>query len=305
MNVNEKLEKILCNNIRNSKYIRTTVFAATGIVNAPSGLVLRQEASTSATPLATVPDKTEVNILEENGEWYKVTYNNQEGYLFKEYVNANETEEPETPATEEPTEEPAQEPETSTTTETPAEGVQNVQTKSQVKVYAIPLITSTVINEIQANVEVTIEKQITNWSYISAGEIKGWVRTYGIQNPVQEQTQEQPAEQPEIPETEEPVEEPTQEPEEPETPETPNGPADNTSSSETPVTDIKGFVAVDYANVRKEASTSSEIVTTLTRDTSFEVLAETAEWYKIRYTSPDEVVYEGYMSKELVTTRNN
>ena len=101
------------------------------------------------------------------------------------------------------------------------------------------------------------------------------------------------------------MEEPTQEPEEPETPETPNEPADNTSSSETPVTDIKGFVAVDYANVRKEASTSSEIVTTLTRDTSFEVLAETAEWYKIRYTSPDEVVYEGYMSKELVTTRNN
>lgn len=283
----------------------TTVFAATGIVNAPSGLVLRQEASTSSAPLATVPDKTEVNILEESEEWYKVTYNNQEGYLFKEYVNANETEEPETPATEEPTEEPAQEPETSTTTETPIEGVQNVQTKSQVKVYAIPLITSTVINEIQANVEVTIEKQITNWSYISAGEIKGWVRTYGIQNPVQEPTQEQPAEQPEIPETEEPVEEPTQEPEEPETPETPNEPADNTSSSETPVTDIKGFVAVDYANVRKEASTSSEIVTTLTRDTSFEVLAETAEWYKIRYTSPDEVVYEGYMSKELVTTRNN
>lgn len=281
----------------------TTVFAATGIVNAPSGLVLRQEASTSSAPLATVPDKTEVNILEESEEWYKVTYNNQEGYLFKEYVNSNESLETETPETEEPIEEPTQDPQT--TTETPVEGVQNVQTKSQVKVYAIPLITSTAINEIQANVEVTIEKQITNWSYISAGEIKGWVRTYGIQNPVQEPTQEQPVEQPETPETEEPVEEPTQEPEEPETPETPNEPADNTSSSETPVTDIKGFVAVDYANVRKEASTSSEIVTTLTRDTSFEVLAETAEWYKIRYTSPDEVVYEGYMSKELVTTRNN
>ena len=278
----------------------TTVFAATGIVNAPSGLVLRQEASTSSAPLATVPDKTEVNILEESEEWYKVTYNNQEGYLFKEYVNSNESVETETPETEEPIEEPTQDPQT--TTETPVEGVQNVQTKSQVKVYAIPLITSTAINEIQANVEVTIEKQITNWSYISAGEIKGWVRTYGIQNPVQEPTQEQPIEQPETPETEEPVEEPTQEPEEPETP---NEPADNTSSSETPLTDIKGFVAVDYANVRKEASTSSEIVTTLTRDTSFEVLAETAEWYKIRYTSPDEVVYEGYMSKELVTTRNN
>ena len=299
----KNLKKLCVTAIGTLGILGTTVFAAIGIVNAPSGLVLRQEASTSSAPLATVPDKTEVNILEESEEWYKVTYNNQEGYLFKEYVNSNESVETETPETEEPIEEPTQDPQT--TTETPVEGVQNVQTKSQVKVYAIPLITSTVINEIQANVEVTIEKQITNWSYISAGEIKGWVRTYGIQNPVQEQTQEQPAEQPEIPETEEPVEEPTQEPEEPETPETPNEPADNTSSSETPVTDIKGFVAVDYANVRKEASTSSEIVTTLTRDTSFEVLAETAEWYKIRYTSPDEVVYEGYMSKELVTTRNN
>ena len=299
----KNLKKLCVTAIGTLGILGTTVFAATGIVNAPSGLVLRQEASTSSAPLATVPDKTEVNILEESEEWYKVTYNNQEGYLFKEYVNSNESVETETPETEEPIEEPTQDPQT--TTETPVEGVQNVQTKSQVKVYAIPLITSTVINEIQANVEVTIEKQITNWSYISAGEIKGWVRTYGIQNPVQEQTQEQPAEQPEIPETEEPVEEPTQEPEKPETPETPNEPADNTSSSETPVPDIKGFVAVDYANVRKEASTSSEIVTTLTRDTSFEVLAETAEWYKIRYTSPDEVVYEGYMSKELVTTRNN
>ena len=299
----KNLKKLCVTAIGTLGILGTTVFAATGIVNAPSGLVLRQEASTSSAPLATVPDKTEVNILEESEEWYKVTYNNQEGYLFKEYVNSNESLETETPETEEPIEEPTQDPQT--TTETPVEGVQNVQTKSQVKVYAIPLITSTAINEIQANVEVTIEKQITNWSYISAGEIKGWVRTYGIQNPVQEPTQEQPVEQPETPETEEPVEEPTQEPEEPETPETPNEPADNTSSSETPVTDIKGFVAVDYANVRKEASTSSEIVTTLTRDTSFEVLAETAEWYKIRYTSPDEVVYEGYMSKELVTTRNN
>ena len=136
----------------------TTVFAATGIVNAPSGLVLRQEASTSSAPLATVPDKTEVNILEESEEWYKVTYNNQEGYLFKEYVNSNESLETETPETEEPIEEPTQDPQT--TTETPVEGVQNVQTKSQVKVYAIPLITSTAINEIQANVEVTISELV-------------------------------------------------------------------------------------------------------------------------------------------------
>ena len=74
----------------------STVVAVTGTVNAPSGLVLRSEASKSGAPLATVPDKTEVEVVEESGEWYKVRINGQEGYLFKEYVvNVPEIQEPE------------------------------------------------------------------------------------------------------------------------------------------------------------------------------------------------------------------
>lgn len=74
------------------------VVAVTGTVNAPSGLVLRSEASKSGAPLATVPDKTEVEVVEESGEWYKVRINGQEGYLFKEYVvNVPEIQEPEKP----------------------------------------------------------------------------------------------------------------------------------------------------------------------------------------------------------------
>lgn len=76
----------------------SAVVAATGTVNAPSGLVLRSEASKSGAPLATVPDKTEVEVVEESGEWYKVRINGQEGYLFKEYVvNVPEIQEPEKP----------------------------------------------------------------------------------------------------------------------------------------------------------------------------------------------------------------
>ena len=76
----------------------SAVVAVTGTVNAPSGLVLRSEASKSGAPLATVPDKTEVEVVEESGEWYKVRMNGQEGYLFKEYVvNVPEIQEPEKP----------------------------------------------------------------------------------------------------------------------------------------------------------------------------------------------------------------
>lgn len=76
----------------------SAVVAVTGTVNAPSGLVLRSEASKTGAPLATVPDKTEVEVVEESGEWYKVRMNGQEGYLFKEYVvNVPEIQKPEKP----------------------------------------------------------------------------------------------------------------------------------------------------------------------------------------------------------------
>ena len=61
--------------------------ANSGTVNAPNGLVLRKEASKNGEPIATINDKSNVEIIEKSGEWYKVKYNGQEGYIFSEYVN--------------------------------------------------------------------------------------------------------------------------------------------------------------------------------------------------------------------------
>jgi len=273
--------------------IGTSVLAATGTVNAPSGLVLREEASKTSNPIVEVPDKTEVNIIEKNEEWYKVTYSNHEGYLYAEYVNVEDEQKVETPT--EPQEETTQ-------TEQPTDN--GTASKSKLKVYAIPVITSTVINEIEPSVEVTIEKQITNWSYISAGEINGWVRTYGIENtiqtnaeptvePPQEETEQEPEEVPQ-PEQSTVIEEPEEEKT------TTTEPSDEPQTEQT-LAETKGYVAVECANVRKEPATNAEIVTALTKDTSFTITAETEEWYKIKYTSLDDVIYEGYIFKNLVT----
>lgn len=269
----EKLKKISLLSLGLLVVIATSVFATTGIVNAPSGLVLRTEASKNSTPLATLSDKTEIEILEENGEWYKVIYNNQQGYLFKEYVNKNET--PETP-------------------EVTEENKNIAQTKEKINVYMIPVITSTVINQVEINSEIKVEKQITNWSYIISGDIQGWIRTYKIQNNINKTVEETP-ETPQTPE--EPAEPTVVEPEQPAT----SKPSDNSNNTETVVDNTKGFVTVDYANIRKQASTNSEIVTTLTKGTSFKIIAETEEWYKIIYTGVDSTVYEGYIYKKLVT----
>lgn len=261
----------------------STVFAVTGTVNAPSGLVLRGEASKEGTPLATVPDKTELEIIKDTGEWCKVTYNGKTGYLFGQYVKRKETP-PQTPIT----------PETPEVTDS-----NSVQAKSKIKVYMIPVITSTVINEIEPNAQITIEKQITNWSYIVSGDIQGWVRTYGVQNEIpapattpEAQKPEEPT--PKIPET--PTIPTNEEPEKPAT-----TPANNSGASETVVNNVKGFVAVDYANIRKDASTNSQIITTLTKGTSFTITAETEDWYKMTYTGLDGTVYVGYIYKNLAT----
>ena len=268
----------------------TSVMALTGNVNSSSGLVLRKAADRNSEPITTVPAQTEVNIIEKSGDWYKVTYNSQEGYLYAEYVKTTETPQ-----------------ETEQPTEAPTQAEPNNQVSNKVKVYNIPLITSTVINEIPENTQITIQKQITNWSYVSAGDIQGWVRTYAINENANAVSQE--TKQPEVePETKQPEVEPeTQQPENEETkPEetTPVAAEPETNAQEETPTSVKiGAVNVNYANVRKEASTSSDILTTLAKDTSFTIEEETAEWYKIKYTATDGTVYNGYISKSLVTVR--
>lgn len=262
--------------------LSSVVLAATGVVNAPSGLVLREEASKTANPVATIEDKTKVEIIEKTGEWYKAKYNSQEGYLFAEYVNVEE--------------------QIDDTTEIPNKqdttiSDDSIQAASSLKVYNIPLITSTVINTINAEAEITIIKEITNWSYVSTGDVQGWVRTYGIKGNTVTDVPETPVETPETP-TEEPSEPTVSEPEEDKpTYDTPS----NSEQTEVNSTATKGFVAVDTATVRKQATTNSEVVTYLTKDTSFTIKAETEEWYKIEYTGLDGTVYAGYIYKQLVT----
>ena len=73
----------------------------------------------------------------------------------------------------------------------------------KLKVYMIPVISSSVTAEIDSSTEFTVVKEITNWTYIMAGDIQGWVRTYGIKGGEQ-QPSNVAGETEEKPNTEEP-----------------------------------------------------------------------------------------------------
>ena len=51
----------------------------------------------------------------------------------------------------------------------------------------------------------------------------------------------------------------------------------------------------DFLNVRESPSTSSNVVTVLPANASFDIIAEEGDWYQIKYQD-----YEGYVSKQYV-----
>lgn len=65
---------------------------AIGIVNARSGLRLREEASTSSRILDTAHHGDAVVIISKCGDWYRVNYNLTEGYMYGEYLTVKERE---------------------------------------------------------------------------------------------------------------------------------------------------------------------------------------------------------------------
>ena len=265
--------------------ISTTCLAATGLVNAPSGLVLRESPSKNANPITTVPDDANVEIIEKDGEWYKVKYGNYEGYLYAEYVNAQEETSQEQAQQTEP--EQSQTPqENENQNSVPAETVnnitypQNVNTTVEIKAHIIPSITSRVILNIEAGKEITVNSELNNWFNITYEGKTYWVRKANINVETTTNTEENNTAE------ESSNEEQTQESTE-----------QRTTTTQTAIDNKKGYINVtSSANIRESASTSAKILNTLTRNTEVTIVAEEGDFYKIQYQN-----ITGYIAKSLIS----
>lgn len=269
----------------------TTVFAETGTVTT-DGLRMRKEASTDSEIVTSLNTNATVEIIEKTGDWYKVKYYDEyEGYLYAEYVktDSNNNTAVETDTTKN-AEETNKQPEETVESKAPeTNGESNIQypietsTKIGAKLYKLPLITSTSINEIPKDTKLQAEKELNNWVYVSSETISGWVRksTLDIANSVEIPNEESKKE--ENKQENNKIEEPKQE-------------EQTDITEEKTATISKGYVKVEAARIRKEASTNSEILEVLTLNTDVKILAEIGEWYKIQFNS-----ITGYISKSLIS----
>lgn len=63
-----------------SKYLSKTKYSWTGVT-------LRSYPSSESNPITIVPEKSKVQVLDTNGDWSHVIYDNQEGYIFNYFLS--------------------------------------------------------------------------------------------------------------------------------------------------------------------------------------------------------------------------
>ncbi len=286
-------------------------WASTATVKA-TAVRIRESASTDSNIITNLYEKDEVEILEENGEWYKVRYEGKEGYAKAEYFEkkaeepesvSSQPEEPQNPVPETPAETNSQPPEEQNVVPTP-ESVdttnlewnigENITLQSTVKLRLIPNLTTNPKTEVAQNTSVTIEAKLGNWYKIATEASSGWLTKTKLA--AKSASVEQLPTEPEQP-TEPTVPENTAPPETP----SPEQPAENLSEQqpETPnetTMNKTAVVIVETARVRESASTNATIIDVLDEDDVVTIIGEEGNFYKI--TTPKKK--EGYISKTLV-----
>lgn len=270
----------------------TKAYATTGTINDKTVDLKKQP--NSKTILDYLNKGDEVEILEQEDGWYKVKVQTEQGkvtgYVSEKYIDVENDADTET------TEE---KPEDSQTTETNSTDV-SVQTPEastftnieedkkytlakEVSVKAVPLINSREKAKLTGNV--TITEIINDWAKVENDTESGWIRKNilknsltNIENPIQEQPKEPEQTMNQI--TDEPTTDVT------------------TAKPEETITELNktGYVSADGLRVRKEPTTNSEEIDSLSRNNKVKIIGQTGKWYKIDLNGKTGYVSAKYIS---------
>ncbi len=248
-----------------------TVKATTATVTADN-LNFRKEASTDSESILKLKNGVEVEVLGEEGDWYKIKYNDYTGYIKKDYAKLNET----TNQNEETNENNIDKKDDETkTTKTTIEG--NLMTLgSNAKIRILPSINTNVLEVAKAGDKLQIISKTNHWYFVQTEEIAGWIYYDENAEIIEEAVEE---------EKEETVQEEVEEKQEEEKEET-------TSTFESVIM----YVNANSIYLREGPSTETDAITSLIRNTDVKVIGEENGWYKVEYDGKI-----GYIRKDLLS----
>ncbi len=296
-----------------------TSFADTGKVNV-SATRLRKENNTDSDIITNIYEDDEVEIIGEAGEWYKVKYEGNTGYVKKEYLTVsnkknntsvktnttntqtskNETNTNSNNQTNTAVKNQANENNTNTSVSQNTEDSSKVTTNSTSTLRNLPSIISTVIAQFDGSKQLTILEEIGNWIQVTDGVVTGWIprSKVVVSNPETVNSSDFTNERTQNEVSNTVSENKTNTTKTTNTSDT-NKTQTNTTSNET-VANKTGKINVETAKVRESASTSAKVIEFLDYDDKVTIVAEDGEWYKITSSKAS-----GYVNKRLITIQKD
>lgn len=264
--------------------------ASTGKVTTET-LNLRSEASTNSSVIALLNSGEEVDIISEEGNWYKVKYKDKEGYVSKDYIKEDENveEKPENTALVEPTPTTTEEPVTSN-----IESNENMKLNKDVEIKILPLINSNTIGSAKKGEEVTAITQANNWIFIQTDEIAGWI--------VKDMSVGQATKEDELttPESND-----NNDKENSGENNNVNNEVENKNSNETNYSNkVTKYINATSVYMRSEPSTSADIITSLIKNTDVTVTGESGDWYKVEFNNHSGYIYKSLLSDNKIEETN-
>lgn len=250
-------------------FINMSLAANTGKISVETAN-LRETTDENAKILEQLSMNDEVEVIEKTGDWYQVKAKGITGYIRQDLIIVSGEVEDTTSSNE------TTEATTNTTVDAVVENQEDTQAEENTelgkrkvvedtKLKLVPVINATDIIEVKKDEEVNVIEIMNGWACVETKTTKGWIRKEKLQ------TEEQAKQAEQIVKTPEAVQEQT--------------------VSKTL------YVNTAIVRLRKEANTSSEIITTLSINTAVEVTEELDGWSQVKVDGK-----EGYISSSLLST---
>lgn len=238
-----------------------------------------------------------VEVLGKEGDWYQVRYRDYEGYVYADYIDVDGEVVDNTATTNQVTNNTIENvvntventvsnevaPQenvvdnntiTNTTVDTTNDEPQNSvigtnqKILEEIELKILPLINAETLQTLTKDTIVTVDDEANGWAFISTDSVSGWIRADKL---TAEETNQTSTEQTNTTE-----------------------PAEQTPATTEPQT---GYISASSVNVRASASTSANVVTTLTRNTEVTIEGEENGWTRITTSTG----VSGYVSSEYIS----
>lgn len=250
-------------------FINMSLAANTAKVNVETAN-LRETADESGKILEQLSIGQEIEILEKQSDWYKVKAKGITGYLRADLVSVpneekNSTQTNNVTDTQIATSNQNEENNLIDTQEKNIQIGEKYKIVKDIKLKIVPVINATDIIEVKQDEEVTVTEIINDWICVETTTTKGWLRKENLKT--EETKQEEQTAQ-----------------------------AEEKTSEETSTKTL--YINTETANLRKTASTASEVVTTLSLNSAVNVISEENGWSKVKVGDK-----EGYISSSLLSDK--